>query len=226
MGVRVSLLASGSAILIAGSGAASVLLFGLIAAPSKAFAQTELPPIDVIAPTPLSGARSPRPKAVASPVRGARTVRAPAPPGQAAALPTAGSGSPASADGNRDITLIDRDKVPSNTAGDERRRTSATTIRPISSMPVNRSLPGVSLGDQTGNPFQRDLDYRGFNASPVQGTPQGIAVYQNGVRINESWGDVVNWDFIPEKAIRSASRCFPTIPCSASMRSAARSASR
>src|SRR5262249_3485470 len=32
-------------------------------------------------------------------------------------------------------------------------------------------------------------------------TPQGIAVYQNGVRINESWGDVVNWDFIPEKAI-------------------------
>ena len=55
--------------------------------------------------------------------------------------------------------------------------------------------------DQTGNPFQRTLDYRGFVASPVQGTPQGIAVYQNGVRINESFGDVVNWDFIPEKAI-------------------------
>ena len=66
---------------------------------------------------------------------------------------------------------------------------------------MNRKLPGVSVGDQTGNPFQRDLDYRGFVASPVQGTPQGIAVYQNGVRINESYGDVVNWDFIPEKAI-------------------------
>ena len=68
---------------------------------------------------------------------------------------------------------------------------------------VNCALPGVSLGDQTGNPFQRDLDYRGFKASPVQGTPQGLAVYQNGARINESWGDVVNWDFLPEMAIQS-----------------------
>ena len=76
---------------------------------------------------------------------------------------------------------------------------------------VNRGLPGVSLGDQTGNPFQRDLDYRGFRASPVQGTPQGIAVYQNGVRINKSWGDVVNWDFIPEKAIDRVS-LYPSNP--------------
>ncbi|MGZ5803881.1 MAG: TonB-dependent receptor [Xanthobacteraceae bacterium] len=64
-----------------------------------------------------------------------------------------------------------------------------------------RSLPGVSLGDQTGNQFQRELNYRGFTASPVIGTPQGIAVYQNGVRINEVFGDTVNWDFIPEMAI-------------------------
>ena len=76
---------------------------------------------------------------------------------------------------------------------------------------VNRGLPGVSLGDQTGNAFQRDLDYRGFKASPVQGTPQGLAVYQNGVRINESWGDVVNWDFIPEKAIDRLT-LFPNNP--------------
>ena len=33
------------------------------------------------------------------------------------------------------------------------------------------------------------------------GTPQGLAVYQNGVRINEVFGDVVNWDLIPQKAI-------------------------
>ncbi|HEU5274206.1 MAG TPA: TonB-dependent receptor [Xanthobacteraceae bacterium] len=66
---------------------------------------------------------------------------------------------------------------------------------------LSRSLPGVSLGDQTGNPFQRDLNYRGFIASPVPGQPQGIAVYQNGVRINESYGDVVNWALIPEMAI-------------------------
>ncbi len=35
----------------------------------------------------------------------------------------------------------------------------------------------------------------------MPGTPQGIAVYQNGTRINEAFGDVVNWDLIPEMAI-------------------------
>ena len=64
-----------------------------------------------------------------------------------------------------------------------------------------QSLPGVSLGDQTGNQFQLDINYRGFTASPVIGTPQGLAVYQNGVRINEVFGDIVNWDFIPQNAI-------------------------
>ena len=42
---------------------------------------------------------------------------------------------------------------------------------------------------------------RGFEASPVLGTPQGLAVYQNGVRINEAFGDAVNWDFFPDIAI-------------------------
>jgi iron complex outermembrane receptor protein len=64
-----------------------------------------------------------------------------------------------------------------------------------------QSLPGVSLSNQSGNQYQRNLDYRGFTASPVPGTPQGIAVYQNGNRINEAFGDVVNWDLIPEMAI-------------------------
>jgi iron complex outermembrane receptor protein len=70
---------------------------------------------------------------------------------------------------------------------------------------LTRSLPGVSLSDQTGNQFQRDLNFRGFTASPVQGTPQGLAVYQNGVRINEVFGDTVNWDFIPDVAVHSLS---------------------
>jgi iron complex outermembrane recepter protein len=64
-----------------------------------------------------------------------------------------------------------------------------------------QGIPFVSPLDNSGNQFQANLDYRGFTASPVQGTPQGIAVYQNGVRINEAWGDVVNWNFIPEMAI-------------------------
>ena len=40
---------------------------------------------------------------------------------------------------------------------------------------------------------------------PGQRARQGIAVYQNGVRINEAFGDVVNWDVIPSNAIASMS---------------------
>src|SRR2546425_9990472 len=50
-------------------------------------------------------------------------------------------------------------------------------------------------------PFQPDISYRGFAASPLLGTPQGISVYQDGVRINEPFGDTVNWDLIPTAAI-------------------------
>ncbi len=52
-------------------------------------------------------------------------------------------------------------------------------------------------------PFQPNVQFRGFVASPVAGTPQGLAVYQNGVRVNEAFGDTVNWDLIPTAAIRS-----------------------
>ncbi|HEY2138221.1 MAG TPA: TonB-dependent receptor [Xanthobacteraceae bacterium] len=96
---------------------------------------------------------------------------------------------------------IDRNKVPSNTQTldasdfDHAKSPSLTDT-------MARALPGVSLGDQTGNPFQPDINFRGFTASPVIGTPQGLAVYQNGTRINEVFGDTVNWDFIPEMAIR------------------------
>ena len=51
------------------------------------------------------------------------------------------------------------------------------------------------------DPFSTDVQYRGYTASPVEGTPQGLAVYQNGVRINEVFGDTVNWDLIPSNAI-------------------------
>jgi outer membrane receptor protein involved in Fe transport len=61
----------------------------------------------------------------------------------------------------------------------------------------------VDVQSVSGNPFQPDVYFRGFDASPVSGTPQGLAVYQNGVRINEAFGDVVNWDLIPTVAIRS-----------------------
>jgi iron complex outermembrane receptor protein len=60
---------------------------------------------------------------------------------------------------------------------------------------------GVSLTDVQGNAMFQNLRYHGFDASPLQGTPQGLAVYQNGVRLNEAFGDTVNWDAIPETAI-------------------------
>ncbi len=64
-----------------------------------------------------------------------------------------------------------------------------------------RQAPGVTVGNVSGNDFQPDVSYRGFDATPVTGTPIGLAVYQNGVRINEAFGDTVNWDLIPENAI-------------------------
>ena len=59
----------------------------------------------------------------------------------------------------------------------------------------------VSLNDAQNNPLQPDLQYRGFTVSPLLGLAQGMAVYQNGVRINEPLGDTVNWDLLPQSAI-------------------------
>ena len=64
-------------------------------------------------------------------------------------------------------------------------------------------VPGLIIGDLQGNAFQTDIQFRGFEASPVNGVAQGLAVYQNGVRINESFGDIVNWDFLPTNAINN-----------------------
>ncbi|MBY0560588.1 TonB-dependent receptor [Hyphomicrobium sp.] len=68
---------------------------------------------------------------------------------------------------------------------------------------LQSQIPGVILGDLQGNQFQTNIQFRGFEASPVNGVPQGLAVYQNGVRINEAFGDIVNWDFLPSNAINN-----------------------
>ena len=66
---------------------------------------------------------------------------------------------------------------------------------------LQQTVPGAILGDAQGNGFQRICSTAASNSSPVNGVPQGLAVYQNGVRINESFGDIVNWDFLPDNAI-------------------------
>ncbi len=66
---------------------------------------------------------------------------------------------------------------------------------------MNQNLTGVLINETQGNPFQQDVSFRGFTASPLLGAPEGLSVYVDGVRVNESFGDVVNWDLIPQSAI-------------------------
>ncbi|GLS66155.1 hypothetical protein GCM10007888_45370 [Methylobacterium oxalidis] len=73
------------------------------------------------------------------------------------------------------------------------------TFNPVDTLA--RRVPGLNVSDAQGSANRVDINYRGFQASPVTGVPQGLAVYQNGVRINEAFGDVVNLDLIPQVAI-------------------------
>src|SRR5665213_2420541 len=66
---------------------------------------------------------------------------------------------------------------------------------------LNMNFSGVNVSESADNPFQLDINYHGFTASPLLGTPEGMSVYLDGVRVNESFGDTVNWDLIPEAAI-------------------------
>jgi iron complex outermembrane recepter protein len=68
---------------------------------------------------------------------------------------------------------------------------------------LNRGFSSVSINHAQSNPLQPDFNFRGFTASPLLGLPQGIAVYQNGVRINEPFGDTINWDLVPLSAINA-----------------------
>ena len=66
---------------------------------------------------------------------------------------------------------------------------------------MNRNLGSITINDAQNNPLQADVQYRGYTLSPLLGLPQGLAVYQNGVRINEPFGDSMNWDLVPEASI-------------------------
>jgi iron complex outermembrane receptor protein len=66
---------------------------------------------------------------------------------------------------------------------------------------LNSQVAGINLDSASGNPYQPSLFYNGFEVSPLQGTSQGVAVYVNGIRFNQPFGDTVNWDLIPAIAI-------------------------
>jgi outer membrane receptor protein involved in Fe transport len=97
---------------------------------------------------------------------------------------------------------IDPDKIPASVNVIDANQIKQSGSLNISDALV-KNIPGIIVNEVAGNPFQPDVQFRGFVASPVSGTPQGLAVYQNGVRVNEAFGDTVNWDLIPTAAIKS-----------------------
>jgi iron complex outermembrane receptor protein len=95
---------------------------------------------------------------------------------------------------------VDRDKIPGNiqtlTSADLTRNGAANVLGAL-----DQQVSSVNFNDTLADPFQPEVLFRGFEASPALGTPQGVAVYLNGVRVNEAFGDTVDWDLIPDIAI-------------------------
>ena len=66
---------------------------------------------------------------------------------------------------------------------------------------LDASLGSVSLSNGSGSPYQSDVSYRGFQATSLLGSPTGLSVWLDGVRMNEAFGGNVNWDLIPMNAL-------------------------
>src|SRR5262245_2043338 len=95
---------------------------------------------------------------------------------------------------------VPRDKVPANVqSGDAQdlRNPGTMTLPDL----MERTFDSVNINQSQGNPYQPDINFRGFTGSPLLGTPPGLSVFQDGVRINSPFGDTVNWDLIPNSAI-------------------------
>ncbi|HEY0203665.1 MAG TPA: TonB-dependent receptor plug domain-containing protein, partial [Acetobacteraceae bacterium] len=95
---------------------------------------------------------------------------------------------------------IERGKVPVNTGilrqQDLQRTGPASALRAL-----DERIGNITINQAQGNEFQPNLLYRGFEASPLVGNAQGLAVYLNGTRFNQPFGDTVNWDLIPDIAV-------------------------
>jgi len=95
---------------------------------------------------------------------------------------------------------VERGKVPVRTnilrREDLQRTGPASTLRAL-----DEQVGAVTLNQAQGNEFAPNLLYRGFEASPLVGNAQGLAVYLNGTRFNQPFGDTVNWDLIPDIAV-------------------------
>jgi iron complex outermembrane receptor protein len=102
---------------------------------------------------------------------------------------------------------LSREELPANVqslSSKDIKESLATSLGDL----MNSKLQSVNVNDYAGNPFQMDITFRGFSASPQLGTPQGLSVFLDGVRVNEPFGDIVNWDLIPMNAL-SGMDVFP-----------------
>jgi hypothetical protein len=95
---------------------------------------------------------------------------------------------------------LDRDEVPAATQVLSASDINRTGIPNLTGA-ILSDIPSATINDTEGNVFQPDILFRGFTASPVAGTAEGLAVYVNGARFNDAFGDTVNWDLIPPSAI-------------------------
>ena len=181
-------------------------------APSAGTQEGQLPPVEVVQPKPkLVQPATFKPKPVVTPkVTPPKAVPAPAPVPTAPppAIDVESSGSIESSTTTVNMSPVSGAQIPiGKVPGGVGIVTSSDFARTfdINSAPdaLQERVPGVIVDDLQGNSFQTNVSYRGFEASPVNGVAQGIAVYQNGVRINESFGDIVNWDFLPSVAINN-----------------------
>ena len=96
--------------------------------------------------------------------------------------------------------LINRDQIPGNIQSVGKKEIKESHSMSLGDF-MNSNMQSINVNDYSGNPFQADVNYRGFTASPQIGSPQGLSVFFDGIRVNEPFGDVVNWDMIPLNAI-------------------------
>ena len=180
---------------------------GAAPTPAPPPAANQLPPVDVIqkkaAPAPKAAAKKAPPKKQA--VAPAPAPPPAEPPPQLDTPATYQPGEGGIDSGTVQMSPVEGSAIPigkfpgavGRASDADIARTGYTYVPEV----LQQTVPGVILEDAQGNVFQRNLQYRGFESSPVNGVPQGLAVYQNGVRINESFGDIVNYDFLPDNAI-------------------------
>lgn len=97
-------------------------------------------------------------------------------------------------------TGVDRAKVPAASTV-LRRDDLVRSGTPSLLRALDEQVGSLTVQDVSGNQFAPNLLYRGFEASSLVGNPQGLAVYVNGTRFNQSFSETVNFDLIPDIAV-------------------------